>query len=156
MTFIMGSVLLFAATLVLFGRLGQEFIPTLDEKNIAMQALRIPSTALSQSQEMQLRVETAVSAFPEVAYVFSEPGRKESRQFQQVAPDIFGLETSELASLGAKRFHGKPPLIDLGVHRRGGGGRVQAFAIIRRLFGRALRHVLMLTDRAHLVGAEVA
>src|SRR5690606_29623045 len=36
----------------LFTRLGQEFIPTLDEKNLAMQAIRIPSTSLSQSQEM--------------------------------------------------------------------------------------------------------
>src|SRR4051812_470464 len=68
-----------------------------------------------------------------------EPGRKESQQFQNVVPDIFGLETSELASLGAKRFHGKPPLIGLGAPRRSGGGRVQTFAIIRFLFGRALR-----------------
>jgi len=35
--------------LLLFLRLGQEFIPTLDEKNIAMHALRIPSTSLTQS-----------------------------------------------------------------------------------------------------------
>src|SRR3982751_3665918 len=66
-----------------------------------------------------------------------EPGRKESQQFQKVVPDIFGLEASELASLGAKRFHGKPPLIGLGAPRRSGGGRVQTFAIIRFLFGRA-------------------
>jgi hypothetical protein len=57
-------------------------------------------------------------------------------------PDIFGLEASELASLGAKRFHGKPPLIGLGVHRHSGGGRLQAFAIIRFLFGRALRPII--------------
>ena len=42
-----------------------------------MHALRIPSTALSQSQAMQLRVEKAVSAFPEVAYVFSKTGTAE-------------------------------------------------------------------------------
>src|SRR5215212_11249432 len=69
---------------------------------------------------------------------FSEPGRKESQQFQNVVPDIFGLEASELASLGAKRFHGKPPLIGLGAHRRSGGRRVQTLAIARFLFGRAL------------------
>src|SRR3954464_15528283 len=68
-----------------------------------------------------------------------EPGRKESQQFQNVVPDIFGLEASELASLGAKRFHGKPPLIGLGAHRRSGGRRVQTLAIARFLFGRALR-----------------
>ena len=36
-----------------------------------------------------------------------------------------------MASLGAKRFHGKPPLIDLGVHRRSGGGRALAAAKTR-------------------------
>ena len=43
-----------AGAALLFARLGQEFIPTLDEKNIVMQAMRIPSTSLAQSQAMQL------------------------------------------------------------------------------------------------------
>jgi cobalt-zinc-cadmium resistance protein CzcA len=60
-----------------FLRLGQEFIPTLDEKNLAMHALRIPSTSLQQSQAMQLDVERAVSALPEVAFVFSKTGTAE-------------------------------------------------------------------------------
>lgn len=77
MPFILGSVLLFVGAAVLFGGLGQEFIPTLDEKNIAMHALRIPSTALSQSQHMQLQVERAVSRFPQVAHVFSKTGTAE-------------------------------------------------------------------------------
>ena len=57
--------------------LGQEFIPTLDEKNIAMHALRIPSTALTQSQAMQFAVEKTVSRFPQVAFVFSKTGTAE-------------------------------------------------------------------------------
>ena len=61
----------------LFARLGQEFIPQLDEKNIAMHAMRIPSTSLTQSQEMQLAVEKAVSRFPQVAFVFSKTGTAE-------------------------------------------------------------------------------
>ncbi len=71
------SVVLFAVAAVLFPRLGQEFMPTLDEKNIAMHAMRIPSTALRQSQDMQFRVEKAISAFPEVALVFSKTGTAE-------------------------------------------------------------------------------
>jgi len=43
------GLVLFVGALLLFLRLGQEFIPTLDEKNIAMHALRIPSTSLTQS-----------------------------------------------------------------------------------------------------------
>jgi cobalt-zinc-cadmium resistance protein CzcA len=71
------SVLLFIAAALLFTRLGQEFIPTLDEKNIAMHALRIPSTSLSQSQAMQINIEKTVSKFPQVAYVFSKTGTAE-------------------------------------------------------------------------------
>lgn len=71
------TVVLFAAALFGFSRLGQEFIPSLDEKNIAMHALRIPSTALSQSQAMQLSVEKTVSRFPQVSFVFSKTGTAE-------------------------------------------------------------------------------
>jgi heavy metal efflux system protein len=74
---IAGAVLLFGGALVLFNRLGQEFIPTLDEKNIAMHALRIPSTALTQSQAMQFAVEKVVSGFPQVALVYSKTGTAE-------------------------------------------------------------------------------
>ncbi|MFE1597274.1 efflux RND transporter permease subunit [Methylobacterium sp. ID0610] len=71
------AVVLFLASGLLFLRLGQEFIPQLDEKNIAMHAMRIPSTALGQSQAMQLAVEKAVTAFPQVALVFSKTGTAE-------------------------------------------------------------------------------
>jgi cobalt-zinc-cadmium resistance protein CzcA len=67
----------FVFSLLLFTRLGGEFVPTLDEKNIAMQANRIPSTSLTQSQAMQFEVENAIRAFPEVAYVFSKTGTAE-------------------------------------------------------------------------------
>ena len=57
-----GAAILSAVALLGFFRLGQEFIPTLDEKNVAMHALRIPSTSLAQSQAMQMDVEKTVSA----------------------------------------------------------------------------------------------
>ena len=75
--FIAGGIILFVAAGLLFGRLGQEFVPTLDEKNIAMNALRIPSTALSQSQRMQVKVEQTISRFPQVAFVYSKTGTAE-------------------------------------------------------------------------------
>ena len=74
---IAGVAILFAGALLVFFRLGQEFIPTLDEKNLAMHALRIPSTSLAQSQAMQMDVEKAVSVLPQVAYVFSKTGTAE-------------------------------------------------------------------------------
>jgi len=75
--FIVGAVFFLIVAGGLFTRLGQEFIPTLDEKNFAMNALRIPSTSLSQSLDMQLKVEEAVKEFPQVALVFSKTGTAE-------------------------------------------------------------------------------
>jgi cobalt-zinc-cadmium resistance protein CzcA len=74
---IVGAVVLFAGAFLLFLRLGQEFIPTLDEKNVAMHAIRIPSTSLAQAQAMQLELENKVSALPQVAFVFSKTGTAE-------------------------------------------------------------------------------
>ena len=70
-----GAVLLFSLLLTPF--LGQEFVPTLDEKNLAIQALRIPSASLHQALSMQSQLETSLTEFPEVAYVFSKTGTAE-------------------------------------------------------------------------------
>jgi cobalt-zinc-cadmium resistance protein CzcA len=58
----------------LFTRLGQEFVPILDEKNIVMEVKRIPSASLAQSQAMQLTNESLISKLPQVAFVFSRSG----------------------------------------------------------------------------------
>lgn len=89
--FILAAVVLLIGAGALFTRLGQEFIPTLDEKNIAMNALRIPSTSLSQSVAMQIKIEQAISKFPEVAYVFSKTGTAEvaTDPMPQNASDAF-------------------------------------------------------------------
>jgi heavy metal efflux system protein len=71
---IASALLLFAVAALLFVRLGQEFTPTLDEKNIVMEVKRIPSTSLSQSQAMQFANEHMASRFPQVAFVFSRTG----------------------------------------------------------------------------------
>ena len=77
LTFVGLALLLLVGAGVLFTRLGTEFIPQLDEKSIALNATRIPSTSLSQSQAMQLKIEEVVSKFPQVAYVFSKTGTAE-------------------------------------------------------------------------------
>src|SRR5215510_12064025 len=71
------AVAAFVGAVLLFGTLGQEFVPTLDEQDIAAHAMRIPSTALTQSLQMQSQVEKALSAFPEVALVFAKTGTAE-------------------------------------------------------------------------------
>ena len=66
-----------AASGLLASRLGSEFVPQLDEKDIAVQALRIPSTSLTQSLAMQAKVEKALMQFPEVALQFARVGTAE-------------------------------------------------------------------------------
>jgi cobalt-zinc-cadmium resistance protein CzcA len=58
-------------------RLGAEFIPNLDEGDIALHALRIPGTGLKQAIHMQQSVEAKVKEFPEVSEVFSKIGTAE-------------------------------------------------------------------------------
>ncbi|OOQ57367.1 efflux RND transporter permease subunit [Mucilaginibacter pedocola] len=77
LAFILGATGAFAVALIIFFNMGQEFIPTLDEKDIAMHAIRIPSTSLTQSQALQAEVEKAVSSIPEVSFVFSKTGTAE-------------------------------------------------------------------------------
>jgi cobalt-zinc-cadmium resistance protein CzcA len=74
---IAAAVLIFAGSAWLFTTLGQEFVPQLDEGNLAVQALRMPSTGLTASQELQFELERKLSAIPEVQYVFSKTGTAE-------------------------------------------------------------------------------
>jgi cobalt-zinc-cadmium resistance protein CzcA len=55
-------------------RLGSEFIPNLDEGDIALHALRIPGTSLSQAVSMQSALEERIKRFPEVDKVFAKIG----------------------------------------------------------------------------------
>ncbi len=62
---------------ILFLRLGSEFIPSLDEGDVALHALRIPGTSLSQSIDMQFHLEEALKGVPEVERVFAKIGTAE-------------------------------------------------------------------------------
>ena len=58
-------------------RMGTEFVPSLDEGDIALHALRIPGTSLSQAIEMQSTLEARLSQFPEVSHIFTKIGTAE-------------------------------------------------------------------------------
>lgn len=58
-------------------RLGTEFIPNLDEGDIAMHALRIPGTSLTQAVQQQQQLEARVKELPEVERVFAKIGTAE-------------------------------------------------------------------------------
>lgn len=86
LAFALGIVLL---SLGLFSRLGQEFIPQLDELDLAIQAKRIPGTSIDQSVRMQFEVEKTIGQFPEVAFVYSKTGTA------QMASDPMAPEDSD-------------------------------------------------------------
>ncbi len=58
-------------------RMGSEFIPSLNEGDIALHALRIPGTSLTQAVQMQSELERVVMTFPEVDKIFAKIGTAE-------------------------------------------------------------------------------
>ncbi|MDZ4210360.1 MAG: CusA/CzcA family heavy metal efflux RND transporter, partial [Methylotenera sp.] len=75
-------VLVLAVTIVvlsglLLTRMGSEFVPSLDEGDITLHALRIPGTSLSQAVVMQQELEKTIKTFPQVDKVYAKLGTAE-------------------------------------------------------------------------------
>lgn len=62
---------------LLASRMGSEFVPSLNEGDIALHALRIPGTSLTQAVEMQKELEHTIKGFPQVERVFAKLGTAE-------------------------------------------------------------------------------
>jgi cobalt-zinc-cadmium resistance protein CzcA len=62
---------------LLASRMGSEFVPSLNEGDIALHALRIPGTSLSQAVEMQKELEHTIKGFPQVERIFAKLGTAE-------------------------------------------------------------------------------
>lgn len=59
-------------------RMGSEFIPSLNEGDFAIQALRVPATSLTQSVEMQQQLERKlIKEFPQIERIFARTGTAE-------------------------------------------------------------------------------
>ncbi|RAI32763.1 efflux RND transporter permease subunit [Rhodoplanes serenus] len=72
-----GAVALIVVSGWVASRMGGEFIPSLDEGDVAVQALRVPGTSLSQSIEMQAALEKRLLQVPEVKELFARVGTAE-------------------------------------------------------------------------------
>lgn len=68
------AVIIFVVAIITFGHVGKEFMPTLDEQNLNLSSVRIPSTSIDQSVVMDLAIERAVMKLPEVETVYSKAG----------------------------------------------------------------------------------
>lgn len=81
---------MFLISLAVFPFLGGEFIPSLDEGDIVIQAWRLPSISMKATVESTLKIEKTLMKFPEVLSVVSRNGSPE------VATDIMGVELSDI------------------------------------------------------------
>ncbi len=75
--FAVGAAILVAIAGVAATRMGSEFVPSLDEGDIALHALRIPGTSLTQAVAMQTTLEARLKRFPEVERVVAKIGTAE-------------------------------------------------------------------------------
>ena len=74
---VVAAVVIVVASAYAASRMGGEFIPSLDEGDIAVHAMRIPGTSLTQSVDLQAALEKRVRQIPEVKDVFARTGTAE-------------------------------------------------------------------------------
>ena len=72
-----GAIVAVLLSLLLSTRMGSEFVPSLNEGDVALHALRIPGTSLSQSVGMQIELERTIKKFPEVDTIYAKIGTAE-------------------------------------------------------------------------------
>jgi cobalt-zinc-cadmium resistance protein CzcA len=84
------AVLVFAVSLPIGSRLGAEFMPRLEEGDLLVEALRLPSATLEGATEMSTQIEQTLREFPEVKTVFCKTGRPE------IANDVMGVHQTDV------------------------------------------------------------
>ncbi len=71
------AISLVALCLLIASRMGSEFVPSLDEGDVALHAMRIPDTSLTQAVSMQGALEDEIRKLPEVERVLAKIGTAE-------------------------------------------------------------------------------
>lgn len=104
------SAAIFAASVIAAAGFGLEFVPKLDEGDLAIQAVRLPSVSLESSVEMTKAMERTLLTFPEVESVVSKTGRPE------IANDPMGVHQTDLlvrlkSAHGGGAIHDKATLV---------------------------------------------
>ncbi len=108
------AIAIFAISVLLARQFGREFVPKLDEGDIAIQATRLPSVSLETSVELTKAMERCLLKFPQVITVVSKTGRPE------IANDPMGVyQTDVIVRLKPKEQWPEPiPKEDLVVQMR--------------------------------------
>ena len=99
------SVLIFVVSAIAAAGFGVEFVPKLDEGDLAIQAVRLPSVSLETSIDMTKSMERTLLRFPQVESVISKTGRPE------IANDPMGVHQTDIL-VRLKPPHEWPEKID--------------------------------------------
>ncbi|EMI56818.1 efflux RND transporter permease subunit [Rhodopirellula sallentina] len=81
---------IFAVSIPVALNLGAEFMPRLNEGDLLVEAVRLPSASLEGAEQMAQQIESHLLALPEVATVFTKTGRPE------IANDVMGVHQSDV------------------------------------------------------------
>ncbi|QDT05911.1 Cobalt-zinc-cadmium resistance protein CzcA [Rubripirellula lacrimiformis] len=81
---------IFAISIPVAMNLGAEFMPRLNEGDLLVEAVRLPSASLEGAQQMAETVESELLVFPEIKTVFTKTGRPE------IANDVMGVHQSDV------------------------------------------------------------
>ncbi|MBL8815000.1 MAG: efflux RND transporter permease subunit [Planctomyces sp.] len=84
------AVLLLVVSVPVGLNLGAEFMPRLEEGDLLVEAVRLPSASLEGAIEMSTRIENELRAFPEVKTTFCKTGRPE------IANDVMGVHQTDV------------------------------------------------------------
>lgn len=93
-------------------RMGSEFVPKLNEGDMALHAIRIPGTSLTAAVEMQYELEKKIKSFPEVDKVFAKIGTAEiaTDPMPPSVADVFIILKPE--SEWSDNYHSKADLVE--------------------------------------------
>ncbi|MEZ6061769.1 MAG: CusA/CzcA family heavy metal efflux RND transporter [Planctomycetaceae bacterium] len=86
----MTALFVFAASIPVGLNLGAEFMPRLEEGDLLIEAVRLPSASLEGAIEMSTRIEQELIGLPEVKTAFCKTGRPE------IANDVMGVHQTDV------------------------------------------------------------
>ncbi|WP_298859455.1 CusA/CzcA family heavy metal efflux RND transporter [uncultured Gimesia sp.] len=87
---VFAALLVFAISLPVGGNLGAEFMPRLEEGDLLVEAVRLPSATIEDSVVMSTQIEKVLITYPEVKTVFCKTGRPE------IANDVMGVHQTDV------------------------------------------------------------
>ena len=84
------ALVVFAASIPVAANLGGEFMPRLEEGDLLVEAVRLPSATIEGATQMSTEIERVLLEFPEVKTVFCKTGRPE------IANDVMGVHQTDV------------------------------------------------------------